>query len=227
MAHRLLRGLRETAKSLVLQRRSRPVYQLVESSLPRNYATDVRNAAYEGDVVLRLIRNEIQYELDHFPALEPVPEFNSFIVDGRPGEQWIQLRRKFGEKEQIKIEATMFNRLHMKKTDEMPEDMRLEITLVIDVFKGEDILEFVCSAKRDGIEIHKVYARGHDKVKDQSYIGPEFKDLDDDLQDSLYDFLEARGIDDELAEYLHLYIQNKEKNEYLQWMVNLKSFIQG
>lgn len=52
------------------------------------------------------------------------------------------------------------------------------------------------------------------------------RDLDDELQDSLYDFLEARGIDDKLAEFLHMYMRNKDRNEYLRWMENMKTFIQ-
>lgn len=53
-----------------------------------------------------------------------------------------------------------------------------------------------------------------------------FRELDDELQDSLYDFLEARGINDELAEYLHQYMKNKDKTEYIRWMETLKSFVE-
>lgn len=53
-----------------------------------------------------------------------------------------------------------------------------------------------------------------------------FRELDDDLQDSLYDFLEARGIDDKLTEFLHKYMRSKDKNEYLRWMDSLKTYIQ-
>ncbi|KAI8568088.1 hypothetical protein RHMOL_Rhmol02G0170200 [Rhododendron molle] len=40
---------------------------------------------------------------------QPVPEFNSFSVDERPGEQWIMLNKNFGENEKIKVEVTMFD----------------------------------------------------------------------------------------------------------------------
>ncbi|KAK6120510.1 hypothetical protein DH2020_045768 [Rehmannia glutinosa] len=226
MALRLVRGLRGAVKNVVLQQQSKPVNHFLKSST-RNYVSEMRKSAFESNI-LRLIRNEIQYELDHSPPSEPVPKFNSFKVDERPGEQWIRLSGKFGEKEEIKIEVTMFDgSIPMKKNDDS-EDVKLHITLIIDIFKGKDsnILEFVCSAWPDSIEIRQVFTRGHDRIKDQPYMGPKFKELDDELQDSLYDFLEARGVDDKLAEFLHLYMRNKDKNEYLRWMENVKSFIQ-
>ena len=65
----------------------------------------------------------------------------------------------------------------IKKNDDTSEDVKLHITLIIDVFKGEDkdILEFVCSAWSDSIEIRNVFTRGHDRIKDQPYMGPKFK----------------------------------------------------
>ncbi|KAL3835490.1 hypothetical protein ACJIZ3_010226 [Penstemon smallii] len=227
MAHRLVRGLRGVAKSLLLEQQYKPL-NFIFRNASRNYVSEMRKSAFEGNI-LRLIRNEIQYELDRSPPSELIPAFNAFKVDERRGEQWIRLSRKFGENEEIKVEVTMFDgSLPVKEDDETSEDMRLHITLIIDIFKGEDneIVEFVCSAWPDSIEIQKVFTRGHDRKKGQPYMGPPFKELDDELQNSLYDFLEERGIDDELAEFLHRCMKNKDKTEYLYWMENLKSFIQ-
>lgn len=52
------------------------------------------------------------------------------------------------------------------------------------------------------------------------------RELDDDLQDSLFDFLEARGITDELAVFLHEYMKNKNKMEVIRWMGRVKTFIE-
>jgi complement component 1 Q subcomponent-binding protein len=53
-----------------------------------------------------------------------------------------------------------------------------------------------------------------------------YRELDDELQESLYDFLEARGINDELAKYLHQYMKHKDKTELIGWMEKVKSFIE-
>ncbi|CAA0816433.1 Mitochondrial glycoprotein family protein [Striga hermonthica] len=226
MAHRLIRGLRGAVKNVAVCEQSKPTNHFLKASA-RNYVPDLRNSAFENNI-LRLIRSEIQYELDRSPSSEPIPKFNSFMVDERPGEQWIRLTRKFGGKEEIKVEVTMFDDSLPTKKDDDSEDVTLHITLIIDIFKGEDtkVLEFVCSAWPDSIEIRNVFTRGHDRMNDQPYVGPAFKELDDKLQDALYDFLEARGIDDKLAEFLHRHMRHKDKNEYLRWMENVKSFIQ-
>lgn len=53
-----------------------------------------------------------------------------------------------------------------------------------------------------------------------------YRELDDELQDGLYDFLDARGIDNKLATYLHQYMKHKDKTELIGWMEKVKSFIE-
>ncbi|KAL7099621.1 hypothetical protein ACP275_09G096100 [Erythranthe tilingii] len=227
MAHRLARGLRGAVKNIVFQQQIKPSNHFLKSPI-RNYMSEMRKSAFEGNM-LRLIRSEIQYELDHSPPSEPIPEFNTFKVDELPGQQWIRLTKKFRQSEDIKIEVTMFDgAFPMKKDDDNPENMKPHITFIVDVFKGEgtDILEFICSAWPDSIEIRNVFTRGHNRISDYHYMGPGFKELDDELQTSLYDYLETRGVDDKLAEFLHRYMINKDKNEYLRWMEKMKSFIE-
>ncbi|KAK2982852.1 hypothetical protein RJ640_021342 [Escallonia rubra] len=208
------------------------------------YSSKMRKSAFEGNL-LRLLRNEIQYELESSPPHElsghsssnlfaikqPVPEFNCFKVDRRPGEQWIRLNRKFGENEEIKVEVTMFDgSIPSQKTNAVvtEDDVELHITIVVNILKDNvnDVVEFVCSAWMDSIEIQKVFMRGRDGMVGQPYMGPKFKELDDELQESLYEFLEARGIDDELAVFLHKYMKNKDKLEFVRWMENVKSYIE-
>ncbi|XP_052183825.1 uncharacterized protein At2g39795, mitochondrial-like isoform X2 [Diospyros lotus] len=202
-----------------------------------NYISEMRKSALEGNII-RLLRNEIQYELDRSPSTSlHVPEFNSFTVDERPCEQWIRLSRKFGENEEIKVEVTMFDGSVPveKPSSNVPaptaeDDVKLHITLIVSIFKGkgEHALEFVCSAWPDCIEIQKVFTRGHhhNRMAPLPYTGPPFKELDDELQDSLYGFLEARGINDGLAAFLHEYMKNKDKAEFIRWMGTVKSFFE-
>lgn len=52
------------------------------------------------------------------------------------------------------------------------------------------------------------------------------RELDDELQDSVYEFLEERGINDELATFLHEYMANKDKTEFIKWLGTVKSFVE-
>ncbi|XP_009623266.1 uncharacterized protein At2g39795, mitochondrial [Nicotiana tabacum] len=226
MARRLVRPLGGIAKSLLLQQQPYPVI----FNLSRNYISEMRREAFEGNI-LRLLRYEIRYELERSPPSQPIGEFDSFIIDERPGEQWIKLNKKFEENEEIKVEVTMFDAsvpVNKGNDASVADDVQLHITMIVNVFKGEgnDVLEFVCSAWPNSIEIRKVYMRGQNGVVDQPYVGPPFKELDDELQDSLYDFLETRGINDEFCVFLHRYMKNKDKLEFIRWMEKAKSFME-
>ncbi|KAK6912283.1 Mitochondrial glycoprotein [Dillenia turbinata] len=189
----------------------------------RSYISEMRKSAFQSNI-LRLLRNEIEYEIERSPPQQPVPEFGPFMVDNRPGHQWVSLYQKFGENEDIKIEVTMFDGSVPVSKPGDDEDEKLHISLIVYISKGECTLEFVCSAWPNSLEIQNIYMHGQDRVL-QPY-SPEFKDLDDEMQEALYDYLESRGIDDKLAAFLHDYMLNKDKTEFIRWMETVKSFIE-
>ncbi|XP_022144809.1 uncharacterized protein At2g39795, mitochondrial [Momordica charantia] len=209
----------------------RPENPCVYSNTLRHYISDMRRSAFEGNI-LRLLRNEIRYELERSPPNQAVTKFGAFTVDERLGEQWIRLERKYAENENIKIEVTMFDRsIPAPKSGGSSgtvEDVLLHITVIVNITKGDssDVLEIMCSAWPDSLEIDRFFLRRGEKMPAQPYAGPEFKELDDDLQNSLYEYLEARGVDDELAVFLHKYMNNKDKTEFIRWMETVKSFIE-
>ncbi|KAG5000898.1 hypothetical protein HKD37_08G022492 [Glycine soja] len=223
---RLFRSLRKTLTlTLTHQFQHQPCISR------RSYISDMRKSAFEGNI-LRLLRNEIQYELQSSPPNNPVTKFNSFIVDGRAGERWITLKRQYAD-EDIKLEVTMFDGAVPAPTPTPnggvvnSDEMQMHITVIVNISKGEGrVLEIMCSAWPDSIEIKRLFIRANEKIIAEPYAGPEFTELDDELQDKLYDFLEVRGINDELAGFLHQYMKNKDKVELIGWMERVKSFIE-
>ncbi|XP_074286075.1 uncharacterized protein At2g39795, mitochondrial-like [Silene latifolia] len=195
--------------------------------------TETRQLGFKNHL-LRLLRNEIQYELTDSPLQQLPAEFRGFKVEERPGEQWISLGKKIGKSEEIAIEVTMFDKsVPIPKEGEIPglpgEEVQLHITMIISIFKekSNQVLELICSAFPDTLEIQKLFVREQSKFPTkQPYTGPKFRELDDQLQDSLYDFLHERGIDDNLCVFLHRYIQYKDKAEYIRWMESVKSMVE-
>ena len=59
------------------------------------------------------------------------------------------------------------------------------------------------------------------------YVGPPFGNLDEDLQVLLERYLDERGINGTLAVFVPDYIDVKEQKEYLQWLENVKSFVEA
>ncbi|KAI3467974.1 hypothetical protein Pfo_024637 [Paulownia fortunei] len=179
--------------------------------------------------ILRILRNEIQYQCDYAPPHQPVTEFDRFMVEDRPGEQWITLRGKSAEGENIKIEATMFDGaiIAQKSGDEgTEENLRLHISMLVDIWKGEgtDVMEFVCSAWSDSLEIQKVFLFRPDESSVRPYMGPDFKNLNTKLQIGFYKFLNTRGVNEGLSKFLHKYMMNKDRIELIQWLGKVHFF---
>ena len=103
-------------------------------------------------------------------------------MDERPGEQWISLEKKFGENEEIKVEVTMFDGSAPvgksgDKNSQLGEEIQLHITLIVSIFKEESnqVLEFICSAWPDALDIDKLYLRQRAKMPRLPYTGPPFR----------------------------------------------------
>lgn len=58
------------------------------------------------------------------------------------------------------------------------------------------------------------------------YAGPPFGNLDEDLQVLLEKYLGDRGINTQLATFVPEYIDFKEQKEYVNWLKNLKGFLE-
>ncbi|KAL2471868.1 Mitochondrial glycoprotein family protein [Abeliophyllum distichum] len=182
--------------------------------------------------ILGLVKDEIQYQSDYAPPHQPAAKFEGFMVEDRPGEQWVTLRGKSAEGENIKIEATMFDGSASapKSGDESTgEEVQLHISLLVDIWKGEqsDLLEFVCSAWPDALEIQKVYIFRHGGLQTRPYMGPNIKDMSTKLHNGFYEFLKTRGVNDNLSKFLHEYMMNKDRIELIQWLQKVQSFFEN
>ncbi|KAF1956776.1 mitochondrial glyco protein [Byssothecium circinans] len=58
------------------------------------------------------------------------------------------------------------------------------------------------------------------------YSGPPFSNLDEDLQILLEKYLEERGINTRMALFVPDYIDHKEQKEYINWLQNVKKFVE-
>ncbi|CAN8273289.1 unnamed protein product [Cochlearia groenlandica] len=194
----------------------------------RSYAT--ANSPFKSNI-LRIIRNEIQYQSDYSPPHQPATEFKSYSVTDFRGEQCIVMKGKFGEVETVKMEATMFDGfMTVPRTglDASGQDVRLHISLLVDISKidGSEGMEFLCSVWPNRIEIQNLYMVRRDKIiGQQPYMGPKFGSLKYEFQTAIKEFLRVRGIDENLCFFLHEYMANKDRIELIEWLRKLNSFI--
>ncbi|KAK6927604.1 Mitochondrial glycoprotein [Dillenia turbinata] len=218
----------------------------------RNHTSVAHKSPCESNI-LRIIDNEIEYQSEYAPPTQSGAKYNSFAIDRREGQQFITLSGKFGENEEIKIEATMFDGSEVIPRvgdDDHGEDLRLHISLIVNVSKEEDgklkVMEFLCSAWPDGLEIQKVYTMQEGLVA-APYMGPNFRffllvtdcvvtlclqflnyfrRLHKELQNALHGFLDARGVNSEFCMFFHQYMMNKDRIEFIHWLEKIKNFVE-
>lgn len=59
-----------------------------------------------------------------------------------------------------------------------------------------------------------------------AYAGPIFEQLNVELQDGFYSYLEERGIDDDLCFFVLSYSRVKEQGEYSNWLNKVLQFVE-
>ncbi|CAL9780383.1 unnamed protein product [Musa acuminata subsp. burmannicoides] len=185
----------------------------------------------------RVIDSEIQCarELDNHGQEVDVPENFPFEIIDSPGDQAVFLKREFaGENIQVTVLMNFDEQDDMEETDEDDGDdesnessMEPSVSLVVTIEKGESsLLEFCCNLNAHELEIESMVIKKRDDPDDQgAYQGPEFSDLDENLQKALYKYLEVRGIESSLFDFLHEYMLAKDEREYLTWLKNMKEFV--
>ncbi|ESQ40122.1 hypothetical protein EUTSA_v10014436mg [Eutrema salsugineum] len=168
-------------------------------------------------------------------VLEDKPEGFPFEIIDTPGERTVLLQRKF-EDETIQVEVDSSapyddDEEEAEQNDDEEEQensVKIRIPMVVSVSKGDGVcLEFGVSAYADEIVIDSLSIK-HPEGSDNelAYEGPDFDDLDENLQKAFHRFLEIRGIKPSFTDFLADYVANKDSREYLQWLKDLKSFVE-
>ncbi|XP_047152234.1 uncharacterized protein At2g39795, mitochondrial-like [Vigna umbellata] len=198
-------------------------------------STAARKKPTSDENLLRVIESEIAcaQETDDHNAEEGVPSNFPFKIIDSPGNQTITLERTYQD-EEIKVEVHMPDLVTGEGNDDDDDNEgerapQSSIPLSVSVYKkGGPYLEFNCVGYPDEIVIDSLSVKNPDLTEDQiAYEGPDFQDLDENLQKSFHRYLEIRGIKPSTTNFLHEYMINKDSKEYLVWLNKLKNFVQA
>ncbi|KAK1377982.1 Mitochondrial glycoprotein [Heracleum sosnowskyi] len=173
-------------------------------------------------------------ESDENPEVLEAPEGFLFKIEDVPGQQTITLSRKHQD-ETITVEVHMPDLVTGEDDNEDDDDdddekpTQSHVPLVVKVAKSHKfILEFNVTAYPDEISIDSISIKKPDSAEDEiAYEGPDFSDLDENLQKAFHKYLEIRGVKPSTTNFLHEYMINKDSREYMMWLKNLKKFVQA
>ena len=86
------------------------------------------------------------------------------------------------------------------------------------------VLSFHCTAT-ETVAIDAVDFLASSKVDAEvSYTGPQFEELDPELQEAFHEFLADAGVDDSVGSYVALYADFKEQQEYTNCLTKVHDF---
>ncbi|KAG5403870.1 hypothetical protein IGI04_009989 [Brassica rapa subsp. trilocularis] len=163
------------------------------------------------------------------PEEDEFPEWFPFYIVDADKDRVVYLVRKF-ENETIYVRIELSRSLGDDKEKEEPKDPQAEvltgIPIFISVIKDEDgpSLEFIANAYVHEIVIDAVYVESPLELT-WRYKGPDFADLDENLQKAYHRFLEIRGIKPNITEFMADYMADKAGRERLHWLNDVKSFL--
>lgn len=208
-----------------------------QSSFPRSYdfstAVAVKKTPSDASL-LQIIQLEIQCaeESEDNAPLDHVPSGFPFKIEDQPGLQTITLTREY-HGETIKVEVHMPNLITGEESDETddgeePKNHQSSVPLSVTISKKDGpTLEFHVMAFPEEISIDSMSITNPEFEDGAGYEGPDFSDLDENLQKAFHKYLEMRGIKPNTTNFLHEYMVNKDSREYLMWLNNLKKFVEA
>lgn len=199
------------------------------------YSTTVKRPSSD-ELLVRVIDLEIKCaeESDDHNQDEKAPSDFPFEIENNPGHQTITLIREY-QGEHVKVEVHMPDLVTGENEEDATDDenenaTQSSIPLVVTVTKKSGpSLEFSCTAFPDKISIDGLAVRHPENAPEEqiAYEGPDFNDLDENLQKAFHKYLELRGIKPSTTNFLHEYMINKDSREYLLWLKNLKKFVEA
>ncbi|KAG2335029.1 hypothetical protein Bca52824_006209 [Brassica carinata] len=179
---------------------------------------------------------------------EEAPDENDVMEDGTlfpfeiidtPGEGTLFLTRKF-EDETIQVEVSPYDDDEEEEeeeeeeeaeeaeaqSDDEDEESSVRIPMVVSVSKGDDgvCLEFGVTGYADETVIDTLSIKQPQGSENEGAC--DFEDLNENLQKAFHRFLEIRGIKPSFTRFLADHVANKDSRVYLQWLKDVKSFVE-
>ncbi|CAN4106601.1 unnamed protein product [Withania somnifera] len=167
--------------------------------------------------LFKVLQSEINHELSakSFQNDES-RSFADFVVDwDSPHSQDVVLRRRCESGEEVAVSA-LLGAEGSTENPKFPREAFMKVGVKKPVGDGCDLeirhVNYIPSSDLDSSAC---------KVPSISF----FSSLDQNLQDELHKYLEARGVGKSFAESLLLHLHKKEQGQYVEWLHKLQAIV--
>ncbi|KZO95445.1 mitochondrial glyco protein [Calocera viscosa TUFC12733] len=213
--------------------------------------TRLAQANGESDIGLASrLKEEIKYEAEQAPAKTPdflrtFREEGVWEIKEKEGSEDVELLRTFGN-ESIRVFfsiADIDNDQPQFQGEEGEEEIppspyAVRCTATITKPEGGALVVELTAEEGGAFIIDGVsYYADERLANDMSmqaeldrrgvYIGPQFDNLDVQVQEEFEKYIQERGINEELAAFIPDFAEYKEQKEYVKWLDNVTNFIEA
>ncbi|KAK9068887.1 hypothetical protein SSX86_013003 [Deinandra increscens subsp. villosa] len=211
-------------------------HKIISNNFPR-YCSSANSPVLKrpssDDSLVKVLESEIKCSEESFEQDEDIPyipkEF-PFQLDDIPGMKTVTLTREYeGETIKIEVEPSDLVIVYSSTDEDTEKDESSSLSMVVKVTKTDGpSLKFTITAHPGEIEIDNFWVNIPNLPKDGiRYVGPNFDELDANIQKEFHKYLEKRGIIASAMKFLHGYTVNKEHREYTNWLKNAKEFLEA
>jgi len=198
-------------------------------------APSVRSiSAAAAEKVSKVLSAELKHEEEQYEQPKEIKDFlksTDFKFVESDGDVNMALERTVGDKV-VRIEwqiATPYNPEIEGEDGEVDTEQATELSVTCEDKNGAG-MTFYCSTHtgedhRYVIGNVKSFGSSAEKDSVSSYLGPEFEDLDDKLQEALDEYLAELGMSNEICDFIDAVAFDKEQREYTQWLKRAQAFL--
>jgi len=191
-------------------------------------------SAAAAEKVSKVLSAELKHEEEQYEQPKEIKDFlkaTNFTFVESNGDVNMALERTVGDKT-VRIEwqiATPNNPETEGEEGENDTDQATELSVTVENKSGAG-MTFYCSTHtgedhRYVIGNVKSFGSTAEKESVSSYLGPEFEDLDDKLQEALDEYLTELGMSNEICDFIDAVAVDKEQREYTQFLKRAHSFL--
>lgn len=181
-----------------------------------------------------LIRREVDFEVTNTEAdaeYEDIKKviLKNFKIHQEVGKGEVRLTRTIGD-ETIEVffhVQDVEDDLSFEEEETEEAEPSVGVNFRVDITKGDKKLSVVAVGGQElDVRGIRFLPANIDRSKEEVfYGGPDFSDLEEDVQESFLDYLEERGVDGDLAFFVLAHSREKEQKEYVNWLESFESFV--
>merc|ERR1719343_916431 len=184
--------------------------------------------------VVKTLEAEIQHEQDQYEQPKEVKAFlkkTKFKFADAEGDVNLALEQVVDDRT-VRVEWQLSAPSLPDEEEGSFGDEATEFCVTVEDKSGNSGVTFYCSTQagedhRFVIGNVKAWNSPEEKERASAYNGPDFEDVDEQLQEAMDDYLAEVGVNSDVCDFIDVMATDKEQREYVRWLKTSKAFLES